>query len=40
MVQSVGVDLQVAVAGTTIQENSFVVYRLSSASFLYSPLVG
>jgi len=40
MVQSVGVDLQVDVAGTTVQENSFVVYRLSSASFLYSPLVG
>jgi hypothetical protein len=40
MVQSVGVDLQVDVAGTTIQENSFVVYRLSSASYLYSPLVG
>jgi len=40
MVQSVGVDLQVDVAGTTVQENSFVVYRLSSASYLYSPLVG
>jgi hypothetical protein len=40
MIQSVGVDLQVDVAGTTIQENSFVVYRLSSTSYLYSPLVG
>jgi Prokaryotic N-terminal methylation motif len=40
MVQSVGVDLQVEVAGTSVQENSFVVYRLSSTSYLYSPLVG
>ena len=39
-IQSVGVDLQVDVQGTPIQENSFVVYRLSSNSFLYSPLVG
>jgi hypothetical protein len=36
----VGVDLQVDVQGTPIQENAFVVYRLSSASYLYSPLVG
>jgi hypothetical protein len=40
MIQSVGVDLQVDVQGTPIQENAFVVYRLSSASYLYSPLVG
>ena len=40
MIQSVGIDLQVDVQGTPVQENSFVVYRLSSASFLYSPLVG
>jgi len=40
MIQSVGFDLQVDVPGTPIQENSFVVYRLSSASYLYSPLVG
>ncbi len=39
-VQSVAVDLQVDVPGTAVQENSFVVYRLSSDSFLYSPLVG
>jgi hypothetical protein len=40
MIQSVGVDLQVDVPGTPIQENAFVVYRLSSASYLFSPLVG
>ncbi len=39
-VQSVGVDLEVQVQGSPIQENSFTVYRLSSASYLYSPLVG
>ncbi len=39
-VQSVGVDIQVHVAGAPFQENSFVVYRLSSASYLYSTLVG
>jgi hypothetical protein len=39
-IQSVGVDIQVQVAGAPFQENSFVVYRLSSASYLYSPLVG
>ena len=39
-VQSVGVDLQVQMPGSPIQENYFVVYRLSSSSYLYSPLVG
>ena len=39
-IQSVAVDLQVDVPGTPIQEDSFVVYRLSSNSFLSSPLVG
>ncbi|HEV3282058.1 MAG TPA: hypothetical protein VG032_10715 [Acidimicrobiales bacterium] len=39
-IQSVGVDVQVQVTGAPFQENSFVVYRLSSASYLYSPLVG
>ena len=39
-VQSIAVDLQVHVQGAPIQENSFIVYRLSSASYLYSPLVG
>jgi len=39
-IQSVGVDLQVQFPGTAMQENYFVVYRLSSASYLYSPLVG
>jgi hypothetical protein len=39
----VGVDLQVLQSGTaneTYQENSFVVYRLSSSSYLYSTVVG
>jgi hypothetical protein len=39
-IQSVGVDLQVEVPGSPIQENYFVVYRLSSSSYLYSGLVG
>ena len=39
-IQSVGVDLEVQVAGAPLHENYFVVYRLSSASYLYSPLVG
>ena len=39
-VQSVQVDLQVQVQGAPMQENSFSVYRLSSASYLYSTLVG
>jgi len=39
-IQSIAVDLQVHVQGAPIQENSFIVYRLSSASYLYSPLVG
>ncbi len=33
-------DIQVQVPGAPFQENSFVVYRLSSASYLYSTLVG
>jgi hypothetical protein len=40
MIQSIGVDLQVDEPGTAVQENSFVTYRLSSSSYLYSPLVG
>ena len=39
-IQSVAVDLEVEVQGAPIQENYFTVYRLSSASYLYSPLVG
>jgi hypothetical protein len=39
-IQSVQVDLEVQIPGAPFQENSFVVYRLSSASYLYSPLVG
>jgi hypothetical protein len=39
-VQSVEVDIQVQVQGTPLQENDFLVYRLSSFSYLYSPLVG
>jgi hypothetical protein len=39
-IQSVQVDLQVQVQGGPMQENSFSVYRLSSASYLYSTLVG
>ncbi len=43
MIQSVGVDLQVVQAGSateTFQENSFTVYRLSSASYLYRANLG
>jgi hypothetical protein len=42
-IQSVGVDLQVVQAGSqkeTYQESSFVVYRLSSASYLYRQNLG
>ena len=42
-IQSVQVDLQVLVSGVrpeTYQEDSFVVYRLTSTSFLYSPYLG
>ncbi len=39
-IQSVGVDLEVEVQGSPAHENYFVVYRLSSSSYLYSPLVG
>ncbi len=42
-IQSVGVDLQVLQSGTqheTMQENSFTVYRLSSASYLYRVNLG
>jgi hypothetical protein len=39
-IQSVGVDLEVEVQGATVHENAFTVYRLSSSSYLYSPLVG
>jgi hypothetical protein len=42
-IQSVGVDLQVVRAGLsteTYQENAFTVYRLSSASYLYSANLG
>jgi hypothetical protein len=40
MIQSVGVDLEVQVPGSAIQENAYTVYRLSSSSYLYSTLVG
>jgi hypothetical protein len=43
MIQSVGVDLQVVQPGSsteTFQENSFTVYRLSSASYLYRANLG
>ncbi|MGO8871028.1 MAG: type II secretion system protein J [Acidimicrobiales bacterium] len=40
MIQSVGVDLEVQVPGAPLQENAYTVYRLSSASYLYSTLVG
>ena len=39
-VESVGVDLMVRVSASAVQENSFVVYRLSSTSYLYTPPVG
>jgi hypothetical protein len=39
-IQSVTVDLEVEVQGSPIHENYFTVYRLSSASYLYSPVVG
>jgi hypothetical protein len=39
-IESVGVDLMVRVSATAMQENSFVVYRLSSTSNLYTPPVG
>jgi len=39
-IQSIRVDLEVQTQGSPMQENSFLVYRLSSASALYSPLVG
>jgi len=39
-IQSVDVDLEVEVQGSPIHENDFTVYRLSSASYLYSPVVG
>jgi hypothetical protein len=39
-IQSIHVDLQVRYQGSPMQENSFVVYRLSSASYLYTTLVG
>jgi hypothetical protein len=42
-IQSVGVDLQVVQAGSqseSYQENSFTVYRLSSASYLYRANLG
>jgi hypothetical protein len=43
-IQSVEIDLQVEAPGSTnstpYEENDFVVYRLSSSSYLYNPLVG
>jgi hypothetical protein len=39
-VQSVGIDLEVQTQGSPVQESAFVVYRLSSSSYLYSTLVG
>jgi hypothetical protein len=40
MIQSVGVDLEVQSPGSAVQENAYTVYRLSSASYLYSTLIG
>jgi hypothetical protein len=40
MVESVGVDLETRVTASAVQENYFVVFRLSSTSYLYSPVVG
>jgi hypothetical protein len=40
MIQSVGVDLEVQSPGSAVQENAYTVYALSSASYLYSPLIG
>ncbi len=40
MIQSVGVDIEVQTPGSPVQENAYTVYRLSSSSYLYSPLVG
>jgi hypothetical protein len=39
-VESVGVDLETRVTSSAVQENYFVVFRLSSTSYLYSPVVG
>ena len=39
-IQSIAVDLNVRVNATAFQENYFVVFRLSSFSYLYSPIVG
>jgi hypothetical protein len=39
-VQSIDFDLEVQVQGSPIQENAFTIYRLSSSSYLYSPVVG
>jgi prepilin-type N-terminal cleavage/methylation domain-containing protein len=38
--QSVAVDLRIHIRGTPTAENEFTVFRLSSSSYLYSPLVG
>jgi hypothetical protein len=40
MIQSVGVDLEVQSPGSHYQENAYTTYRLSSASYLYSTLIG
>ena len=39
-IQSVTVDLRIHIRGTPAAENRFTVFRLSSSSYLYSPLVG
>jgi hypothetical protein len=40
MIQSVGVDIEVQTSGSKYQENAYTTYRLSSASYLYSTLIG
>ncbi len=40
MIQSVGVDIEVQSPGSHYQENAYTTYRLSSASYLYSTLIG
>jgi hypothetical protein len=40
MIQSIGVDIEVHTQGSPYQENAYTTYRLSSASYLYSTLIG
>jgi hypothetical protein len=39
-IQSIDFDLEVQVQGSPIQETAFTIYRLSSSSYMYSPVVG